>query len=77
MTRRVDPTEQGRLQGAIASIGAIAAMAAPLLFTRSLAASVEHAALPAGLPFLLAAAILAGALAIAAATTRGMATASP
>jgi DHA1 family tetracycline resistance protein-like MFS transporter len=70
MTRRVDPSEQGRLQGAIASIAAIAAMAAPLLFTRSLALSVEHPTLPAGLPFLLAAMILAGALVIAAATTR-------
>ncbi len=70
MTRRVDATEQGQLQGALSSLGAIAAMIAPLLFTRSLSAAVEHSALPAGLPFLLAAAILAGALAIAWAATR-------
>ena len=45
-------------------------MVAPLLFTRSLAASIADAGLPQGLPYLFAAAILAGALAIAWAATR-------
>jgi DHA1 family tetracycline resistance protein-like MFS transporter len=35
MTRQVAPTEQGRLQGAIGSLGSVAGIAGPLLFTRA------------------------------------------
>jgi DHA1 family tetracycline resistance protein-like MFS transporter len=35
MTRQVAPTEQGRLQGAVASLGSLAGIAGPLLFTQA------------------------------------------
>jgi DHA1 family tetracycline resistance protein-like MFS transporter len=70
MTARVDATEQGQLQGALSSLAGIGAMIAPLLFTQSLAAAVAHSGLPEGLPYLIAAAILATALAIAWRATR-------
>lgn len=38
MTRQVDPREQGRLQGAVASLSSIAGIIAPTLFTRLFAA---------------------------------------
>jgi DHA1 family tetracycline resistance protein-like MFS transporter len=38
MTRHVSPQEQGRLQGAIGSLGSIAGILAPSLFTRTFAA---------------------------------------
>ncbi len=37
MTRQVDPSEQGRLQGAIASLNSIGGLVAPLIFTNILA----------------------------------------
>ena len=42
MTHHVDPREQGRLQGAVASLSSIAGILAPTLFTRVFAA-VTHA----------------------------------
>jgi DHA1 family tetracycline resistance protein-like MFS transporter len=60
MTRQVDPREQGRLQGAVASLSGIAGIFAPTLFTRTFAA-VTGAGLRdawAGAAFLLAASLL-------------------
>lgn len=66
MTRRVDPTEQGRLQGAVASISGVAGLFGPWLFTQVFAVAVHEEAtwhLP-GAPFYLAAALMAVALAV-------------
>jgi DHA1 family tetracycline resistance protein-like MFS transporter len=41
MTRQVDPTEQGRLQGAVASLSSVAGIFAPTLFTRAFAAVTQ------------------------------------
>lgn len=41
MTHQVDPREQGRLQGAVASLSSVAGMIAPTLFTRLFAAVTE------------------------------------
>jgi DHA1 family tetracycline resistance protein-like MFS transporter len=67
MTRRVSPGEQGRLQGAQGSLMGFATMAAPLLFTQAFAAAVgpfRDWNVP-GIPFLIAAALLVGALMVA------------
>jgi DHA1 family tetracycline resistance protein-like MFS transporter len=67
MTRRVAPTEQGRLQGAIGSMNGVANMIAPVLFTGVFAAAVgryRDLQLP-GAPFLLAAMFLLTAIAVA------------
>jgi DHA1 family tetracycline resistance protein-like MFS transporter len=66
-TRRVDGSEQGRLQGALASLMGIAGMLAPGLFTATFATFIS--AMP-GAPFMLAAMLLLAALLIAAAVTR-------
>ncbi len=42
MTHHVDPREQGRLQGAVASLASVAGMIAPTIFTRLFAAVSEH-----------------------------------
>jgi DHA1 family tetracycline resistance protein-like MFS transporter len=41
MTHQVDPTEQGRLQGAVASLSSVAGIYAPTLFTRAFAAVTD------------------------------------
>ena len=41
MTRQVAPTEQGRLQGAVASLASVAGIFAPTLFTRAFAAVTD------------------------------------
>ena len=72
MTRHVSPSEQGQLQGAIASITAIAGLFGPGLFTQIFASFIGARAdfhLP-GAPFLLAAAMLVAACAIAWFATR-------
>ena len=66
MSRHVSPTEQGQLQGANASITAVAGLFGPGLFTQTFAAFIDPRStyhLP-GAPFLLASAILllAGAI---------------
>jgi DHA1 family tetracycline resistance protein-like MFS transporter len=66
-TRRVDSSEQGRLQGALASLMGIAGMIAPGLFTFTFAAFITT--LP-GAPFFLAALILAAAMLTAVLVTR-------
>jgi DHA1 family tetracycline resistance protein-like MFS transporter len=67
MTRRVSSSEQGQLQGAIASINGLAGLIGPALFTQSFAYFIGPSAawhLP-GAPFLLAALMLLSAAAIA------------
>lgn len=71
MTRRVDPSEQGQLQGALSSILGITGMIGPALFTLTFARAISapDPALP-GAPFLLASALVAVALALAWRVTR-------
>ena len=72
LTSRVDPREQGRLQGAVASVQGVASVIAPGLFTGVFAAAIGANAaidLP-GAPFLLAAALLLVSAAIAWRATR-------
>lgn len=67
MTRRVGPSEQGRLQGANASIMGLTGLIGPALYTAIFAFAVQHEAilhLP-GLPIFIAAAAMFAALAIA------------
>jgi DHA1 family tetracycline resistance protein-like MFS transporter len=71
MSRQVDATEQGRLQGANASIMGIANLLGPGLFAQTLALSIGGGALHLpGATFLLAALILAIAIAVAWWSTR-------
>lgn len=71
MTRRVDPTEQGQLQGALSSILGITGMIGPALFTLTFARAISapDPLLP-GAPFLLASALVAAALVLAWRVTR-------
>ena len=67
MTRHVDPSEQGRLQGAVSGLQGVAFMIGPGLFTGTFAAAIGnhpdwHLS---GAPFFLAALILAMSLAVA------------
>lgn len=73
MTRHVSPQEQGRLQGAIGSLGSIAGILAPSLFTRTFAAVAQaHVhTFWAGATFWLAAALVATGGVIAWRVTRG------
>jgi DHA1 family tetracycline resistance protein-like MFS transporter len=70
MTRRIGPSEQGRLQGANASIMAAAGLIGPLLFTQVLKAVVPFgpSAMVAGAPFYLASALFFASFLVAAAT---------
>jgi DHA1 family tetracycline resistance protein-like MFS transporter len=70
MSQRVDPSEQGRLQGALAGVRGITGMIGPTLFTSAFAWSLRSARPQPGLPFLLAAGLLAVAAIIAAIVTR-------
>lgn len=75
MTRQIDPTEQGRLQGAVASLGAIAGIVGPYVFTRAYAAGIDPARgldMP-GLAFYGAAGAVALALLIGHVATRELA----
>src|SRR5262245_8573294 len=71
MTRQVDATEQGRLQGALAGLRGIGGMIGPGLFTGVFAAAVADGRSPAlaGAPYVLAAGMLALAFTIAWRTT--------
>jgi DHA1 family tetracycline resistance protein-like MFS transporter len=72
MSRRVNPSEQGQLQGAIASINGVTGLIGPMLFTQVFAYFISSSAvghLP-GAPFLLASMLLATAAWIAWRTTR-------
>jgi DHA1 family tetracycline resistance protein-like MFS transporter len=72
MTRRVSPSEQGRLQGARSALMGIAGLIGPALFTQTFAAFIDpqRESAAAGAPFLLAALLLAFALAVAWRVTR-------
>ncbi len=72
MTRRVAPSEQGQLQGALASMRGITGMVGPLLFTQVLAAAIagQGPVRFAGVAYLLAAALVVLSVALVAAVTR-------
>src|SRR6266581_653166 len=72
MSRRVDPSSQGKLQGAINSLRAVTGMAGPVLFTQVFALAISPNAslrLP-GAPYFLAALLLLFSLLLAAYVTR-------
>jgi DHA1 family tetracycline resistance protein-like MFS transporter len=72
MTRQVAASEQGRLQGAIASITGVAGLIGPALFTLTFAYFISGSApalLP-GAPFFLAALLLAASIVLAWRVTR-------
>jgi DHA1 family tetracycline resistance protein-like MFS transporter len=67
MSRLVGPSEQGQLQGANSSLMALAGLFGPGLFTQAFAGAIAPDTtwqLP-GAPFLLAAAMLMAAMALA------------
>ena len=71
-TRDVDPSEQGRLQGAFMSLGSLAGIFAPMLFATVFAKAIdEHAGwyFP-GAPFLLSAIVVAVAWLVSERATR-------
>jgi DHA1 family tetracycline resistance protein-like MFS transporter len=70
MTRRVSSSEQGQLQGAIASINGLTGLIGPTLFTQSFAHFISETAwrIP-GAPFLLASLMLLTSGVIALRTT--------
>jgi len=75
MTRLVDATEQGRLQGALASLVGLASLIGPSVFTQTFAASISTRAdwgLP-GAPFLLAAGLVFAAMLLGWRTTQPLA----
>lgn len=77
MARHVDPSSQGKLQGAINSLRAITGMAGPVLFTQTFALAISphyRLHLP-GAPYYLAALLLASSLLLAAYVTRPSASA--
>jgi MFS transporter, DHA1 family, tetracycline resistance protein len=79
MSRRVDPTSQGKLQGAINSIRAITGMAGPVVFTQIFAVAISPVVrfhLP-GAPYHLAALLLFSSLLLAVYVTRPGAAAQP
>jgi len=72
MSRRVGPSEQGQLQGALMSLFGVAGMIAPLVFTQVFAVAISprwgfH--LP-GAPYWLAAGLMVGSFLIAWNVTR-------
>ncbi|MFO1503080.1 MAG: TCR/Tet family MFS transporter [Steroidobacteraceae bacterium] len=67
MSRRIDPAEQGQLQGALGSIRAVTGMLGPVVFTQVFAAAVHHGGQAVlGAPFLLSAVLLLVTLVIGA-----------
>jgi DHA1 family tetracycline resistance protein-like MFS transporter len=71
VTRQAGASEQGQLQGALASVTSIATMTAPLLFTQSFALGISTVApeFP-GLPYVIAALCLMAALVLGLRATR-------
>lgn len=72
MTRRVEPTSQGKLQGAVGSLRSITGMIGPLIFTQVFAYAISADArvkVP-GAPYFLSALLLFGALLFALNTVR-------
>jgi MFS transporter, DHA1 family, tetracycline resistance protein len=75
MTRLVDATEQGRLQGALASLVGLASLIGPTVFTQTFAIFISTRAdlgIP-GAPFLLAAVLVFVAMVLGWRTTRPLA----
>ncbi len=72
MARHVDPSSQGKLQGAINSLRAITGMAGPVLFTQvfTLAISARYSLHLPGAPYYLAAVLLGASLLLAVYVTR-------
>ncbi len=72
MARHVDPSSQGKLQGAINSLRAITGMAGPVLFTQifAMAISPRYGMHLPGAPYYLAALLLGASLLLAAYVTR-------
>jgi DHA1 family tetracycline resistance protein-like MFS transporter len=72
MTKRVDKSEQGQLQGALMSMFGVAGMIAPLVFTQvfSVAISPKWGLHLPGAPYWLAALLMLGSLAIASSVMR-------
>src|SRR6266403_554938 len=72
MARHVDPSSQGKLQGAINSLRAITGMAGPVLFTQvfALAISPRYGLHLPGAPYYLAALLLGASLLLAVYVTR-------
>lgn len=72
MTRHVAPDEQGRLQGAVTSLGSFAGIFGPYLFAQIFAFAIapERGVHLPGVPFLLAGVLLAAGLVVAARATR-------
>jgi MFS transporter, DHA1 family, tetracycline resistance protein len=72
MARHVDPSSQGKLQGAINSLRAITGMAGPVLFTQvfAIAISPRYGVHLPGSPYYLAALLLAAGLLLAVYVTR-------
>jgi DHA1 family tetracycline resistance protein-like MFS transporter len=68
MTRKVEPNEQGRLQGASSSLVGVAGLVAPALYTESFALfTTAHQDLHLqGMPFLIAAGLIGSGLLVAA-----------
>jgi DHA1 family tetracycline resistance protein-like MFS transporter len=79
MTKRVRPSEQGQLQGALTSLFGVAGMIGPLVFTEifALAISANCAVQFPGAPYWLAAALLFGSLILAWNVTRSGANEAP
>jgi DHA1 family tetracycline resistance protein-like MFS transporter len=75
VTHQVDPTEQGRLQGALTSLQSLAGVFGPALFANLFAVFIgKHAPTThlSGIAFVLAAALSLAALFLTARATRGM-----
>ena len=72
MTRRVEPSAQGQLQGANSSLRGVAGLIGPGLFTLTFARAIDpgRAAQMPGAPFVLASALVAGAVVVAWRSTR-------
>ena len=72
MSQMVEPSSQGKLQGAINSLRALTGMAGPLLFTQVFAAAISpgRAAHLPGAPYLLATVLLVGSVVLAGVVTR-------
>jgi MFS transporter, DHA1 family, tetracycline resistance protein len=72
MARHVDPSSQGKLQGAINSLRAITGMAGPVLFTQifTIAISPRYSIYLPGAPYYLAAVLLGASLLLAVYVTR-------
>jgi MFS transporter, DHA1 family, tetracycline resistance protein len=72
MARHVDPTSQGKLQGAINSLRAVTGMAGPVLFTQifAVAISARYGTRLPGAPYYLAALLLGASLLLAVYVTR-------